>query len=213
MRINGLKESQIKMEKNLLKLGIRAIKRYIQYGESNTKKYWDDTLRKYKNYGRSEHYAYFFDLLPKKKRFSLLDVGCAVGDGCILIKKNFPLADITGLDQSSVGIEIAKKKDSSIKYICLNILKSEPVGYWDYITLVDTLEHFYNPFPIIDKRLKHASSIIVRVPYKQKLPFKRLRYHKYTFDKNTFREYKHKIIRITKDPNVKGNYIIFQIFK
>ena len=202
-----------RLEKNFFVQAIKAIVRTIKYGDSNTKRFWDDILKKYNNFGRVEHYSYFFDLLPKNKKFSLLDVGCAVGDGCVLIKKKFPLADVTGLDQSTVGIEIAKKKEKSIKYIARNLLKGDIPGHYDYITLVDTLEHFHNPFPILDNCLKHADSVIVRVPYKQKLPFKRLRHHKYSFDENTFKDYNCRIVKITKDPDVKGDHVVYQFFK
>ena len=82
----------------------------------NTQKYWNKKLSQYNGFWRNDHYKYLIDLFPKDEKFSLIDIGCAVGDGCILLKKHFPKAELTGLDFSDVGIKKALLKSGDIKY-------------------------------------------------------------------------------------------------
>ena len=80
------------------------------FGNVNTKRYWNKKLSTFKNYWRDESYLCFEGFFPKNESFSLLDIGCALGDGTERLSQFFPLAKIFGVDFSAVAIEKAKQK-------------------------------------------------------------------------------------------------------
>lgn len=155
----------------------------------NTQKYWDKKLNNFeKDRWRDGVYKNIInDYLPKDQNFSLLDIGCALGDGCILMKKHFPDSDINGCDISKVGIKKAKAKNKDINLFECNILKEKLDKKYDFITMVSILEHFDNPFSVIDKCLKYVNkALIIDCPYDEKNPSGE---HKHSFDENTLKRY------------------------
>lgn len=181
----------------------------------NSKRYWNDKLSEFDGFWRNENYYYLLDLFPKDKAFSLLDIGCALGDGCELLQETFPKAKITGIDISEVGIEKAKKKTKYVKYLVLDILKDPIPDKYDYITIVQTLEHFNDPFIVVDKCLKYINcALIVSTPYYQDSSGKitEVSEHRYTFNKKTFTNYKSRVVAVTdfvKETN--SQCIIYEI--
>jgi 2-polyprenyl-3-methyl-5-hydroxy-6-metoxy-1,4-benzoquinol methylase len=181
----------------------------------NSKRYWNDKLSEFENFWRNENYYYLFDLFPEDKEFSLLDIGCALGDGCELLQEKFPRAKITGIDISDVGIEKAKKKTKKVNYRVMDILKDPIPEKYDYIIIVQTLEHFDDPFVVVDKCLGHIkSALIVSTPYYPESSGKitEVSEHRYTFNENTFKNYKSKVLKVTdfvKETN--SQCIIFEI--
>lgn len=183
----------------------------------NTKRFWDDRLSGFGSFWRNENYYYILDLLPEDKEFSLLDIGCALGDGCELLQERFPMARITGADISNVGIEKAKQKTKSVQYFVLDILRQPIPNKYDYITIIETLEHFDDPFAVVDKRLKHVNeSLIISVPYYgQKHSSEvviNLSEHRFVFDEKTFANYNCRVVKITEFVNItEAKCIIYEI--
>ncbi len=182
----------------------------------NTRRYWDKKLASYGQTWRDFPYNHILEFLPKDSHFSLLDIGCALGDGCVLLKTHFPRAEISGADFSKIGIEKAKKKSSQIHFFVLDISKENPPRKYDYITLVSTLEHFNNPYPVIDKCLKFVNgAIIVAVPHTERFDdphLYRRSQHRYLFNENTFSKYNCAILGITEQmrPGL-YRYIIYEL--
>ena len=121
--------------------------------------------------------------------FSLLDIGCGLGDGPVFLKTNFPKAQMSGLEFSEIGIDVARQKSDKIYWHHLDILKDEIPDAYDYISIIRTLEHFDDPFAVV-KKCPHATknSLIINVPY-DKGKNGRLfgvTEHRYFFDKDTF---------------------------
>lgn len=169
----------------------------------NSKKYWDKRLSRFEKSWRDENYYHIINFLPKNKPFSLLDVGCALGDGCVYLHKKFPKAKIIGTDISTTGIAKARKynKDKNIEYLVLNILKQPLPQKYDYITIVETLEHFDDPFIVVDKCLKYVKkALIISTPYTPEETGKinKVGEHRYNFNKTTFKNYKVKKTHITQ---------------
>jgi hypothetical protein len=88
---------------------------------------------------------------------------------------------------------------------------------YDYISIVETLEHFDRPFFILDKCLGHArKSVIVSVPYAPDYTGKSAwDEHRFAFNEKTFvdTKYKFKIAKITdyvKD--TRSKCIIYEFF-
>lgn len=180
---------------------------FFKYGyfslNLNSGNYWDRRFAQYGSFWRNEHYFYIMDLdiFPKNQRFSVLDIGCALGDGCELLRKYYPNVEIEGADISKVAIERARSKSEEIKYYILDILKDDIPRQYDYILLIETLEHFDFPFYIIDKCLRHTrKSIIISVPCMGKIvdpKIRELSEHRYLFNENTFKDYNSKVLKIT----------------
>jgi len=191
------------------------IKNIVEYHRfslnPNTKRYWNERFSTLNSFWRNENYYHILDLFPRGKMFSILDVGCALGDGCELLQEKFPEATVTGIDISEVGIEKAKRKTKSVEYLCLDILKGPIPGEYDYITIIETLEHFDNPFHLLDKCLKHArEAVIISVPYKQRLPI--ASEHRYMFDEKTFAKYRCETVKVSDYVKVtKSKCIIYKI--
>jgi len=199
------------------------IKQVVRYGNlrlnPNTKNYWNDRLDNYGNFWRIEPYENILDILPKDEKFSLLDVGCAIGDGCEFISENFPFANITGVDFSDVGIKKARQKARDkgldIKYKIMDILKDPLLDKYDYITIIETIEHFYDPFYVIDKCLEVVKrSIIVSAPYTPGRGSERtysVDEHVYTFDDDTFSKYNSRIVKKVNFSDNSEEIIIYEI--
>lgn len=184
----------------------------------NNKRYWDCKLSEFDEFWRNEHYYYIIDLLPPIGEFSLLDIGCALGDGCELLQEKFPEARITGVDISVVGIEKARNKTKKVEYFVCDVLREPLRDTYDYITIVETLEHFDDPFLVIDKLLNSVNnSIIISVPYTPNdTGHRSWDEHRYAFNENTFVDagYDCRIAVITDFIKATGHKcIIFEIFK
>ena len=181
----------------------------------NSRRYWNARLSQYGDFWREDNYQQILDFFPKNEGFSLLDVGCALGDGTELLKRCFPEASIVGIDISEIGIKKAAEKNSDVDYLVLDIVKDEPPEMYDYITIIQTLEHFDEPYPIIDKCLRHIrKSLIVSVPYTPDHTG-RIRIvdeHRYAFNETSFESYDSRVLKITEHIKVSGGKcIIFEI--
>ncbi len=194
---------------NSVKAGIAC---RIKGFNPNTKEYWNKKLSRLNGNWRTSHYELILDLLPKGKDFKLLDVGCAFGDGCELIKEEYPDAEITGIDFSEVGIESAKEKGSNIEYKTVDVLKDSIPGTFDHITIIQTLEHFDDPFFVVEKCLEHTkNSLIISTPYDQNTSFT-FGEHRFSFDENTFDRFNSRVAKVTNySPQLGYKCIVYEI--
>jgi len=180
----------------------------------NTKEFWDKKLGSKGDFWRDAHYRHLSDVFPRDKKLSLMDLGCAIGDGPRYLKGEFDNLDITGADISTVAIDKAKNLNDKNNYIVLDILKDEIPEHYDYITIVETLEHFENPFFIVDKCLNKCETLIISVPYTEdyegKIDF--VDEHRYAFNEKTFEEYNSRVLKITDFmKETGGKCIIYEI--
>jgi len=172
-------------------------------GNINTKKYWNKKLSAYNNFWRDESYHCFEKFLPPDELFSLLDIGCGLGDGTERLKRIFPKAKIYGADFSRVGIEKAKKRRSRVEYLLLDIENDPIPATYDYILIVETLEHLSNPFEVVDKCLKYTrKSLWISVPLADNASGRRpgktvnVGEHVFDFNKESFSNYQARITLI-----------------
>jgi len=212
MSLSGLKRIFLQLRL----LCVNFIKYQTLSFDMNSKKYWNKKFSKFKIFWRDEHYQQILDIFPKDAPFSLLDIGCAIGNGCELIQRKFPNAVVSGADISNVAIEKARMNTNNIEYYILDIKKDLIPGTYDYISLVETLEHFENPFEIIEKCLGHVKKgIIICVPYDADYTGKtvHISLHRYIFNEKTFIGYNSRIVKITDVmPSIKSRCIIYEIF-
>ncbi|MBD3248760.1 methyltransferase domain-containing protein [Candidatus Woesearchaeota archaeon] len=156
----------------------------------NTKRFWNSKFKKGCRSIGNENYKEILKHLPKDKNFSLLDIGCGLGQGCRLIKDNFPKADIHGCDFSKEAIKKARTNSKNITFSNLDIIKDNLSKRYDYIVLISVIEHFKHPKKIIKKCLKSSDNLILDCPYMD-LGIS----HLYGCDEKTFREFNPRIKR------------------
>lgn len=127
-----------------------------------------------------------FDL--SELRGSLLDVGCALGDGLVYLRKKSPKIDrFVGTDFSGEAIDVcmSNPKLRKMEFFRHDILKPFPEKY-DNIICLQTLEHVQNPrcamLNLIDAT---RDLLIVGVPYRNRRSDEN---HLWSFDENDFSE-------------------------
>lgn len=146
--------------------------------EINSKEYWDDRFQKdweIKN-GRQQTEV-FYNLLIKNipnfvKEFirnnsdTINDVGCALGEGTVLLQKIFKNNSLIGTDFSETAIKNAKKNFKDIQFEVQNVLTSKKK--YDVIIASNIIEHFPKPFDVLQKVLDNSKQIaIVMIPFQE----------------------------------------------
>jgi len=193
----------IRVVRGLMPYGaVRLVQRLrqnrVEYGtlikpkNINTRVYWNRKLAKVDGFWRDEPYIALAEHLPQDRSFTLLDIGCATGDGLEWLTGQFPRAALSGIDFSSVGIAKAKAKQSSVMYSIMDVSRERLQGDWDYICLVEILEHLTDPYSVLDQAVSRARvAVFVSVPFKPNAPAgpHKCREHVWRFDKHAFDRY------------------------
>jgi 2-polyprenyl-3-methyl-5-hydroxy-6-metoxy-1,4-benzoquinol methylase/glycosyltransferase involved in cell wall biosynthesis len=146
--------------------------------EINSKKYWEEHFKtKLETYREKKRTEYFMQLiienLPENVKkyidnrdISILDWGCALGQGVNLLQNRFPNAKVKGLDFSETAIKKAKSEYSDLNFTSESL--SELNEKFSVITCSNCLEHFADPSPCFQEHLAHTKDIYVAlVPYKE----------------------------------------------
>ncbi len=182
----------------------------------NRPKYWDGHYSRFDTFVRDFPYRFLINFLPKGAGFSLLDIGCGLGEGCELLKRAFPSATIYGSDFSPLAIEKARSKKNEINYFILDIGTQDPPHKYDFISLVHILEHFNDPFAVLDRCLKYVkTAVLIITPYIEKIDDPRLYSkgeHRYLFNEHTFSKYTCTVLNTTDIiPAAGSRYIVYRI--
>ena len=164
-------------------------------GGINSKEYWDERfgsgdweLKK----GREQSLFFYriaLSLMPEwlkadieKNSLSVIDLGCAEGEGVNLFGEAFPSSRVCGSDISAAALERAKKYYPDYDFIESDI-NNIPESF-DVVFSSNTLEHFENPEEIIKNILPHCKKYFVMlIPFRE---FDRIDEHFYTFDYSSF---------------------------
>jgi len=182
----------------------------------NSRDFWDKKLVARGNFWRDFPYRHIAEFLPQEQEFSLLDIGCALGDGAIFLKRSFPQAKISGLDFSKYAIKKAKSKSDEVSFYCLDILKDNLSATFDYITMASIIEHFNDPFFVVDKCLRFAKkALLIFTPYTKDIAIPCLysrSEHRYLFNEHTFDKYICGVLKVTEKIKETGyQYILYKI--
>jgi len=100
-----------------------------------------------KNNGKkqTELFAYYFDqvITFPEQDFSLLDVGCALGQAAAFFARRYPEANISATDISDVAISRANEQyGDSIQFFAEDITRLD--GQYDVIYCSNVQEHFHD---------------------------------------------------------------------
>ena len=106
----------------------------------------------------------------KQKSLTVVDWGCAQGDGTNLWLDYTDPNHLFGIDFSEIAINQAQKNYPSVQFSCENWLdtKTEHTRSFDIIFSSNTLEHFDRPYEtinILSKKSKKA--IVLALPYRE----------------------------------------------
>jgi 2-polyprenyl-3-methyl-5-hydroxy-6-metoxy-1,4-benzoquinol methylase len=134
----------------------------------NTIKYWDNV---YKNEWDNDYIRININLCELLTTFfnddeSIIDVGCGSGGILKYLSENKPNCELTGLEQSKIGIEYAKKVcQKATYYEKFEELKDKK---FDVVICSETLEHISDNYSFMDKILhitKNNGTIITTTPF------------------------------------------------
>ncbi|MFX8856592.1 class I SAM-dependent methyltransferase, partial [Acinetobacter baumannii] len=76
----------------------------------------------------------------------------------------------TGVDFSSIAIDQATQRYPQLRFLKENWLEIRPEQFeiFDIVFSSNTLEHFHNPYEVLNKISGHAKkAIILALPYKE----------------------------------------------
>jgi hypothetical protein len=99
-----------------------------------------------------------------KSEFTMLDVGCALGDGILLCNQRYPNARLFGCDVSEVAIRRCRGSYGHLAEFFVAGFE-EVQGSWDVIFCSNVLEHFEQHLEIAATLLGHCSILYVMTPF------------------------------------------------
>lgn len=103
-----------------------------------------------------------FETIDDMKVSSILDFGCALGDGTNILKEHLSNDNITGYDFSRNAIELSNKMFKGIKFDYI----LDTSNHYDYIICSNVLQHVDNYKEIIkDMLLLTSKMLIILVPF------------------------------------------------
>lgn len=163
--------------------------------EINSKEYWDERFGSgdwEKKEGREQSLFFYnvaISLMPdwlkddiNKNSLSIIDLGCAEGEGVNLFGKEFKSSKVCGSDISAAALEKARKYYPDYSFIECDI-NNIPENF-DVVFSSNTLEHFENPHEVIKNILPRCKKYFVMlIPFRE---FERIDEHFYTFDYKSF---------------------------
>ena len=125
---------------------------------------------------------------------TVLDWGCAMGEGVEFLGRTFPKCDVAGLDVARVAIEAARRRFPSRRF-CLSE-RGEIASRFDVIVTSNCLEHFPDPWAHFKAHLAACNDFYVAlVPYRE---FPRIDGHMVSFCEGSFPECAGGFVRISE---------------
>lgn len=162
--------------------------------KANTLNWWNDYFQNKWEANRGKEQTEFFmhliiselpeniKYLIKNPDISILDWGCALGQGVDILAKEFPKADISGLDVSEVAIEKARQLYPKYKFTTKSLVELN--RKYDVIISSNCLEHFEHPEKLINDQLRFTEQLyIILVPYNE---FDKIESHFVSFNEKSF---------------------------
>ncbi|MFH7765917.1 methyltransferase domain-containing protein [Acinetobacter sp. BSP-28] len=106
----------------------------------------------------------------RRESLTVVDWGCAQGDGTDIWASYINSQQLFGVDFSKIAIEQARQRYPVIQFFCENWLEpdSEITQSYDVVFSSNTLEHFHNPFEVLATlSTKAKKAVILALPYRE----------------------------------------------
>ena len=190
--------------------------------EQNSKFWWNEYFKKkWDNLDGRKQTRFFMQTIVSNlpnpvinkisKYRSVLDWGCALGQGVDVLTKTFTKTKIFGLDFSTIAID--KAKELYPKYNFYSDPLEKINKKFDCIIASNCLEHFSDPLKVLKNHLEFTNYIyILLTPFEE---INRIESHKITFYKksfpknaNDFKRLFRKVINTSRAPYWTGNQIL-----
>lgn len=128
--------------------------------------------------------------LPLDRGLKLLDVGCALGEAIRVFRREYPYAELAGIDLSPVAINRCRADLGKLATFSVGSIE-EIEGDYDVIYVSNVLEHFADYRQRARHLLKKCRRLCIMVPFEEREngvdlhpdPHKQ---HQVTFGKNSF---------------------------
>jgi hypothetical protein len=117
----------------------------------------------------------------KRKSLTLVDWGCGQGDGTDAWSSCLDPKQLTGVDFASTAIEQATQRYPHIRFVNDDWLKdtNDQNGVFDVVFSSNTLEHFCEPYKVLETLCSRAGkAIVLALPYRE---LERIDEHLYSF--------------------------------
>lgn len=159
----------------------------------NTDNYWDGRFSTdWETFDGPRQSRFFarlaIDNLPRwlfdqirQQSLSLVDWGCAQGDGTDCLASHIDARQMTGVDFSAVAIEQASERYPTVQFLNENWLEGGQATprQFDIVFSSNTLEHFHAPYDILQTLAQHAGkAVVLALPYRE---MQRIDEHFYSF--------------------------------
>jgi GT2 family glycosyltransferase/glycosyltransferase involved in cell wall biosynthesis len=112
---------------------------------------------------------WFIDLM-RRQSLTLADWGCAQGDGTDVWASYVDAKQIVGVDFSSVAVEQAALRYPAIRFVNEDWLLNsiEQCEMFDVVFSSNTLEHFHNPYDVLNViSCRAKKSVVLALPYRE----------------------------------------------
>jgi glycosyltransferase involved in cell wall biosynthesis len=162
-------------------------------GQINSESYWDTRFKQnWESCDGPWQTRFFYQVavgnLPawfmsqlKHQSLTLVDWGCAQGDGADVWASYISPERIAGVDFSAVAVEQAAERYPSIRFLHEDWLdeNQDAKNTYDIVFSSNTLEHFHSPYAVLPQLMRRArKAVILTLPYKE---VQRIDEHFYTF--------------------------------
>jgi SAM-dependent methyltransferase len=122
--------------------------------------------------------------------FSVLDVGCALGDALPVWHKKYPSAELYGCDVAEMAVTRCKERYGGMARF-FRASFEEIQGFWDVIYCSNSLEHFEQYLEIAEALLLQCKMLFVLTPFGELRDGSPMQpngeeYHVATFYRNSF---------------------------
>lgn len=150
----------------------------------NSKGYWNDRFGDdWESLGGREQSRFFgalaLQMLPawlvaasSRDQLTWCDWGCALGDGTQEIAQGIPGAVFTGVDFSKVAIDDARQRFPGVTFLSEDWLGADHGSAgrtYDVLFSSNTLEHFHEPWKVLDTIASQARHcIVLMLPYRER---------------------------------------------
>jgi SAM-dependent methyltransferase len=172
---------------------LRHLKARFSRGNSRffwEREYQDPTAgQKWAGDARLSFYDFAAEALPREP-LRILDIGSGFGYGGKRLMEICPLWKVEGFEISRTAAEQAV-----VPTRCGDLLRDEIPASYDYLLMVQTLEHFRDTSQVLSRVVAAASrGVIVTVPYRGRLNRK----HLASLDESSFAAFPRAVIRLRK---------------
>lgn len=147
----------------------------------NSIQWWNEYFRAdWERHGGPEQTRHFMrrllESLPEvdraligERELSILDWGCALGDGCDELARAFPRARITGLDAAAEAIRAAQARFPQHSFQVAGATQAGALpGEFDVVVNSNCLEHFELPLDVLAANLRRTRLLhLTMVPYRE----------------------------------------------